>query len=280
MKYQNLLFGQNPYFVSCVYNSYAAHCHSEIELLYCVQGEIKVIIEGEEYNLVQGSILLISSLAMHEIIIEEKATALVLELGSQFLGTEYNHIALHKFTKCHITPTDDLPYKSRLIKPLKRLYKEYINRNTGYQWVIQGILFEVFAMVVRCVPMEKQSTQKQKNLESYIKIQKVFDLVHEKYNEEITLERAASYAGYDPRAFCRLFKLITNTTFHDYLNFHRINISIHLLQNKIYSIGEIGEMVGIPVAKTFSRVFRKYIGMTPREYRNMYFEKLHTENIL
>ena len=280
MIYQNLLFGQNPYYVSCVYNSYAAHCHSEIELLYCVQGEIKVIIEDKEYNLVEGSILLISSLAIHEVIIEEKATALLLELGSQFLGAEYNSIALQKFTKCHIAPTDDFPNKNRLIKPLKRLYKEYINRNVGYQWVIQGILFEVFAMIVRCVPMEKQSTQKQKNLESYIKIQKVFDLVHEKYNEEITLERASSYAGYEPRAFCRLFKLITNTTFHEYLNFHRVSISIHLLQNKIYSIGEIGEMVGIPIPKTFSRLFRKYIGMTPREYRNMYFKKLQTEDML
>ena len=280
MEYQKLLLGQNPYFVSCVYNSYAAHCHNEIEFLYCVQGEIKVIIENEEYNLMQDSILLISSLAMHEIIIEKNATALVLELGSQFLGAEYNHIALQKFTKSHIAPTDDFPYKSRLINPLKRLYKEYINRKTGYQWVIQGILFEVFAMIVRYIPMEKQSAQKKKNLESYIKIQKVFDLIHDKYNEEITLERAASCLGYDPRAFCRLFKLITNTTFHDHLNFHRVNISIHLLQNKTFSIGEIGEMVGIPVAKTFSRVFRKYIGMTPREYRNKYFEELHKEDVL
>ncbi len=273
-----MLLGQNPYFVSCVHSSYTSHCHNEIEVLYCVQGEIKVIIEDEEYYLQEDSVLVISSLAMHEIIIEKEATALVLELGSQFLGTEFNRIALKKFTKCHISSTDDFPFKTRLTKPLKRLYKEYINRKAGYQWVIQGILFEVFAMIVRYIPMEQQSTQKQKNLESHIKIQKIFDLVQNKYNEEITLDRAASYVGYDPRAFCRLFKLITNTTFHDYLNFYRINISIHLLQNKMYSIGEIGEMVGIPVAKTFSRVFRKYIGMTPREYRNMYFEK--TEDIL
>ena len=93
------------------------------------------------------------------------------------------------------------------------------------------------------------------------------------YSNEITLERAAAYAGYDPRAFCRLFKYITNMTFHDYLNLHRVNVSMRLLENNTGSINEIGQAVGIPVAKTFSRVFKKYTGMSPSQYRNSHFRK-------
>lgn len=280
MEYQKMLLGENPYFVSCVHSSYPIHCHNEIELMYCIHGEVKVIIEDEEYLLKEGGILFISSLAMHQIVIESDGTVLVLEFGSQFLGAEYNEIAAQRFSKCLIEPSDECDYKSRLIKPLKRLYKEYIKKKEGSHWAIQGFLFEIFAMIVRYVPMQKQSAQKQKNLDRYLKIQKVFDLVQNKYNEEISLERAASYVGYDPRAFCRLFKFITNMTFHDYLNFHRINVSMRLLEHKAYSIGEVGQMVGIPVAKTFSRLFRKYTGMSPSEYRNMYLKRLQTEEIL
>ena len=67
-------------------------------------------------------------------------------------------------------------------------------------WAIQAILFELFAMSVRYIPM-RQNAQKQKKLNAYLKIQKAFDLVHEEYFEDITIECVASYVGYDPRSF-------------------------------------------------------------------------------
>lgn len=277
MEYQKILLGENPYFVSCVYESYQMHCHHEIELMYCIRGEIRVRIEEEEYIMKERSILLISSMALHQIIIEQDALAVVLEFGSQFLGTEYNRIAAKSFSKCHIGPLDDCAYRNRLEKPLKRIYKEYMERNDASYWVIQGGLYEIFAMIVRYVPMHPQSSQKKKNLEQYMKIQKVFDLVQNEYYEEITLEWASALVGYDSRAFCRLFKSITNMTFHDYLNAYRINISRRLLEQEACSIGEVGQMVGIPVAKTFSRLFRKYTGMSPRDYRSLYQERLSVD---
>lgn len=272
MEYQKILLGSNPYFVSCIHASYPAHCHNEIELMYCIRGEVKVIIENETYVLYEGCILFVSSLAMHQIIVDDEASALVLEFGSQFLGTDFNKISAKKFDKCLIEPIEECSYRSRLEKPLKRIYKEYSEKKAGSNWAIQGFLFEIFAMIVRYVPMTKQSLQKQKNLDRYLKIQNAFDLVHERYNEEISVERAASHVGYDPRAFCRLFKYITGMTFHDYLNLHRINVSMRLLEHKAYSISEVGQAVGIPVAKTFSRLFRKYTEMSPTEYRNIYIK--------
>lgn len=272
MEYQKMLLGDKPYFISCVCASYPMHCHNEIELMYCLRGDIRVVIEDAEYHLKEGCILLVSSLAMHQITIDNDGLGLVLEFGSEFLGYEFNYFTTQCFSKCMISPDENCEYRNRLEKPLKRIYKEFSNPKTGTHWAIQGFLFEIFAMLVRYVPMEPQNSVKLKNLDRYLKIQKVFELVQNEYDTEITLERAASYAGYDPRAFCRLFKFITNMTFHDYLNLHRINISMRLLESSANSINEIGQMVGIPVAKTFSRVFRKYTDMSPSQYRNHYMK--------
>lgn len=275
MEYQKMLLGEKPYFVSCAHSSYPTHCHNEIELLYCVHGCIKATIENTEYTLTEGSILLVSSLAMHQITIDDDSFALVLEFGSNFLGSRFNEFTTQKFSKCLITPTENCEYRSRIEKPLKRIYKEFSHPDKSAHWAIQGFLFEVFAMVVRYVPMQPQSAQKLKSLDRYLKIQKVFELVQNEYSQPITLERAAACAGYDPRAFCRLFKFITNMTFHDYLNLHRINISMHHLGNNAHSVNEIGQMVGIPVSKTFSRVFRKYTDMSPTQYRSHYLKSLN-----
>lgn len=269
MEYQKLLLGENPYFVSCVQASYPVHCHNEIELMYCTKGNFRVIIENKEYRLREGSLLFISSLAMHQVITDGDSTALVLEFGSAFLGAGSEELMLKRFAHPLIDAGELCEYRQYLEAPLKNLYTEYTKREAGYTWAIQGYLFEIFAAIVRHVPMEHDE-KKRKNLGGYLKIQKAFELIHENYAQRITVESAAAHVGYDPRAFCRLFKSITNETFHEHLNFYRINIAMHLLQYKSYPIGEIGQMVGIPVAKTFSRLFREHTGMTPREYRRTY----------
>ena len=272
-----MLLGEKPYFVSCVHSSYPMHCHNEIELLYCIHGQFKATIESTEYILTEGSILFVSSLAMHQITIDDDSFALVLEFGSNFLGSQFNEFTAQKFSKCLITPDEDCVYRNRLEKPIKRIYDEVSHPDKGTHWAIQGFLYEIFAMMVRYVPTQSQNPQKLKSLDRYLKIQRVFELVQNEYHSEITLDRAASCAGYEPRAFCRLFKFITNMTFHDYLNLHRINISMRLLENNAHSVNEIGQMVGIPVSKTFSRVFRKYTDMSPSEYRKHYLKSLSLE---
>ncbi len=280
MEYQKLLLGENPYFVAHIQTSYPRHCHNEIELFYCVKGQAKAIVEDKEYELSEGSIFFVSSLAMHQIIIENNADVFVIEFGSQFLGASFKEIAEKNFVKCHIASDEECAYRSRIIKPLKKLCQEYNGHRDGSYWAIKGYLYELFAMIVRYVPMQMQNDQKRKIIDRYLKIQKVFDLVQTEYNTEITLDRAASFVGYEPRAFCRLFKSITNMTFHDYLNFYRINVASRLLEYKSYSIGEVGQMTGIPVAKSFSRLFRKYTGMTPSEYRAKYFKTSQAEEIV
>lgn len=139
MEYQKMLLGENPYIVSCVYYSYPIHYHSETEVLFCIQGSAKVIVENVEYHIKKDTVLMVNALELHQIIVEKDTIVLVLEFGAQLLGPKYKEFASQKFTKRMISPEDDSAYKNRFIKPLNRLYKEYMSRKDGFQWVIPAI---------------------------------------------------------------------------------------------------------------------------------------------
>ncbi len=278
MEYQKLLLGDEPYFIAYIKASYPQHCHNEVELVYCVSGEVRVTVEEEVYVLKENDILCIDSLSMHQLDIEENASILDIEFGAQFIGAYFQEFAKKSFVFPHITHNSSEPYAFSMLALIQKIYKEYLNSDEASVWAMRGYLNELFTLIMRSVPMTiVKNDRRQKQLERYLRIQKVFDYVKNNYSEPISLSEAASLVGYDPNAFCRIFKEITNSSFHQYLNFYRINLAMRLLVDQNMSIGEIGQQVGIPIAKTFGRVFKTYTGMSPREYRHCMYKEMNAD---
>ena len=278
MEYQKLLLGDEPYFVSYVKASYPQHCHNEIELVYCVYGKVKVTVEEKEFCLNENDILCVDSLAMHQYEIEGETGFLVIEFGSQFIGAFFQEFAKKSFLCPFIGRDSTDVYGVSMRNILKAILEEYLNPDDASPWAVRGYLNELFTVLLRFVPMSAQKNDRRwKQIERYMRIQKVFDFVKNNYSDSISVSKAASLVGYDPNAFCRIFKEITNSSFHQYLNIFRINLAMRLLANKSLSIGEIGQQVGIPVAKTFGRIFRTYTGMSPREYRQSIYKDMDVE---
>jgi two-component system response regulator YesN len=65
-----------------------------------------------------------------------------------------------------------------------------------------------------------------------------------------------------------MFKKELNINFVDYLNELRIKKAKELLMDVKYKTYEVAEAVGISDAHYFSRLFKKYVGMTPTEYKD------------
>jgi len=87
------------------------------------------------------------------------------------------------------------------------------------------------------------------------------------YAENITLEQVSEIVHLNPSYFSTLFRQVTGSTFKDHLNMIRIEESKHLLANTDYSIINIAISCGFGDQSYFSKVFRKYTGLTPKQYR-------------
>lgn len=91
--------------------------------------------------------------------------------------------------------------------------------------------------------------------------------ISEHFNEPINLEDVASHVHLHPSYFSTMFKQSTGSSFKEYLNMVRIEESKRLLSNTDFSIIDIAVAVGFEDQSYFSKVFKKYTGLTPKQYR-------------
>lgn len=98
-------------------------------------------------------------------------------------------------------------------------------------------------------------------------IKKALNYIHDNYTSDITLECVADILFINAAYFSDLFKKEVGKTFVEYVTNLRIQEAKSLLEIQELKVSEIAGMVGYKEDSYFIRVFKKYTGMTPSEYR-------------
>ncbi|MCD8106132.1 MAG: helix-turn-helix transcriptional regulator [Lachnospiraceae bacterium] len=78
----------------------------------------------------------------------------------------------------------------------------------------------------------------------------------------------AEKVGANPSYVSRLFKEILGISFTSYLTNCRMEASLDLLAKKEIPIREVAEMSGFNTIQNYMRLFKKYYGMAPGQYRD------------
>ena len=96
---------------------------------------------------------------------------------------------------------------------------------------------------------------------------KAIRYISQNFSRNFTLDEVADHVHLNPAYFSTLFKQSTGSSFKEYLNMVRIEESKRLLSNTDYSIIDISLATGFEDQSYFSKVFKKYTGLTPKQYR-------------
>lgn len=84
---------------------------------------------------------------------------------------------------------------------------------------------------------------------------------------DVTLEDLTNQVHMNPQYISRFFKKVTGQNFSDYLIEVRMQKAAQLLQDIQYKTYEVSDLVGYSNSVNFTRTFKRYYGMSPREYR-------------
>lgn len=95
--------------------------------------------------------------------------------------------------------------------------------------------------------------------------------MQENYQSNITLEDVAAVAGFHPAYFSTVFKKVTGENFLEYLCALRMKEARQLLSDAGLRVTDVAERVGYQDGKYFVKLFKKATGLTPQEYRKLYY---------
>lgn len=269
MLYQPILNNRNSPIVTLgEMGNFTVHRHYEVELVYSVKGSYKIVLNNEPYLLKEGMMIFIPGFMPHEAVATaENSLQLLIEAGPLFLGDYFDEISSIVLKN----PVLDLK-ASEFGKKIDIILSEIIEAKKEFtvsnNLIICGNVKKLFGYFAKEFSSESKAVNI-KNANKFKNIEKVLDLIHYNFNENLTVEKAALISGYGKSNFCKIFKNITGKSFHQYLNNYRIERSKFYLRNSDSAVFEIAEIVGFNDSKSFCRVFKEITDKTPKEYKAM-----------
>ena len=127
---------------------------------------------------------------------------------------------------------------------------------------LQEIRQKIIEMVMECV-----STESVADANARSKIQMAIGYIQEHFAENLTVNVLAEHYGMSPNYFSSMFKKEMSRSAVNYITELRINQARELLYHSELSVVDISKKVGYEDSQYFFRVFKKYLGMTPLQYR-------------
>jgi AraC family transcriptional regulator len=102
------------------------------------------------------------------------------------------------------------------------------------------------------------------------RLNRVLEYVAAKIHEDLSLAALAEIAGMNLYYFSRLFKQSTGVSPHRYVLEQRISRAQQFLRSSDMTIFEVSVRTGFVDQGHFTKVFRRFVGVSPTEYRTKF----------
>lgn len=100
-----------------------------------------------------------------------------------------------------------------------------------------------------------------------IYVEQAVDYIRRNFKTNIKINDIASYIGIDRSYLANIFKYVMKVSPQEYLMHYRMEQAEHMLSQTEERISVIAETVGYHDPLTFSKMFKKYAGVSPSEFR-------------
>lgn len=252
------------------------HWHFELEIMIMKSGSFSLRIEDEPFELMPGDIVFIGPGLMHGGIPHGDAEYDCVVFDSEVIRhrgyRDDSFIADILSRKISLSPCirKDVYKDSSAMQSVLRFLSDYDPSGPGYELYLASALKFILAFYEEHALYMKDDFIHTNGQRRADQMRSVIEYIDMHFAERITLEELSSVAGLSSRYFCSFFREFTGRTCFDYVNSVKIEKAVLMLESEDMSISEIAYASGFDDCSYFSRLFRRYMNESPREYRKSY----------
>ena len=259
-----------------------AHLHydSSIVLTYYLKGEGVLRVEGQLYHIKAGDLIILNP---NEIHINTVDTSMPHERMSLYINNsildsfnckEHNFFdVFYKRTPgtLNLIP-GDVVHSYDIHKQLNKILKLHESRSTENTVLIICAIIELLSL------LNQTTTEPAWNdfvaPISNEQINAVIKYLSENYNQKINLDELAAQFHFSQHHLSRMFKQYTGATIVEYCTHKRL-IAFNQLVCQNHSLESACYQVGFHNYSNFFRLYKKYTGITPSEYKRRLSDDLN-----
>lgn len=256
--------------------------HFAFEVILIISGTQQTKFDGYESNFVEGDIILIPPGVAHE-------NSCISKKGMDYFCMHFDvndlEIQQQLLLYCPIL----LKPKNPAYKKITHILNQYTNLldtgifNAKERILVEVLLLELMSTLLDYAESEKELVNFSDNTTITLAkgiaetIQTNFKIYTSKKGSTdkdlLSMEKIAESLNISNSTMLKTFKKVYVYSPKQYLDQLRFNESKFLLLQPKLSVLEISEIIGYDNPAHFTRQFRKWSSMSPREYRNLYLKK-------
>lgn len=245
------------------------HWHSEFEVLRVRSGRLALYLNDSLHDLCAGDVVFIPSGTLHRgEPIDCTYDCAVFDLR---IASGYSSARISELIQPLISSDAFVEYIDATVSDiLKKLLDIVAEKPPYYEIAAAAQVAEmVFALcssgaLSRCGGEDKRITHRRSVMTLLI------DKIEREYTSKITLTDLAEIAGMNEKYLCRFFKSYTGQTPIDYINRLRVDRACFEMTINNMSVTDAAYECGFNELSYFSKIFKKYKGITPGKYKQRF----------
>ncbi len=265
-------------------DEYPIHFHDDLEVVYVLDGSIRMRNGYYTYTLRQGDIYIFNDREMHSYEnTGEDNMVMMLQMDLTYFSRYYDSLKNCFFVTDLEDEGDSLDVLRNI---LARIMMEVIQKGYGYEHkVIESVhnliasLMSDFQYFVMDDGRFRNETKNKGNKVLAGRLNRITDYMYDNYNRKLTLNEIAEREHLSIYYLSHIIKEATGLSFQDLLSYIRVEESEKLLLGTNKKIGTIAEETGFSAVRYYIKHFVHWFGMHPLEYREKYIGKIFSREI-
>ena len=258
------------------------HKHKFIEIVYVISGTAFHEVHGVSASVKKGDLFLINMDTPHVFRYDEHSaepfSTYDLKFTPEFFDTSVkNYQALESLNNSFLFYTlfhsldETVPFLSVSEKTsfelngiLEKIYQEFTEKKKGYIEIIRGYLIE---LIVKLFRMIDQNGDERNTEQSAQAVDFICNYINHNFSTKISIQELANQVYMNLSYLGRVFRQKTGMSISAMIQKVRIDHACRMLSDTKRTVLDISQSCGFEDVKFFYKVFKKYTGMLPGEYR-------------